>query len=190
MLNQPTNSPRILRNELTGEEISGDQLKSIANLCQRQVAVESEIEKVSGILDHLNAQLKALSETSIPEAMMAIGLEEFTLASGEKVSVKKFYSASIPGDRLLEALAWLRSHDHGDIIKNSVSVQFGKGEDDTAKSLVDDLRNMGLSPDQKTFVHPMTLKSFVKDRIESAQELPHELFGVFVGNKTKIAPKK
>lgn len=180
----------MLKNELTGETITPNQLLDIAELCQRQLGYEAMIAGLNEQVAQYSEKLKLLAETTIPEAMMAIGLEEFTLASGEKVSVKKFYSASIPGDRLLEALAWLRSHDHGDIIKNSVSVQFGKGEDENAKTTVNTLRGMGLSPDQKTFVHPMTLKSFVKDRIESAQELPHELFGVFVGNKTKITPKK
>jgi hypothetical protein len=180
----------MLKNTLTGEEIPVEAIKSLADLAQHQIAIEQAIEKQSASLDVLKEQLKLISESTIPEAMMSIGMEEFTLASGEKVSVKKYYSASIPGEFLPQALDWLRNSGNGDIIKNSVVCQFGKGEDDIANLLAEELRKKGLHPEQKTFVHPMTLKSFVKERIENAQELPQELFGVFVGNKTKITPAK
>ena len=46
------------------------------------------------------------------------------------IEVKPFYSASIPKDRKGEAFEWLRIHGYDDIIKNQVSVQFGRGESD------------------------------------------------------------
>ena len=180
----------MLKNQLTGEEISAEDIKSLADLAKVQLELESLIAFQESILQDRKEQLKQLSESIIPEAMMAIGMEEFTLASGEKVSVKKYYSASIPGDRLSEALDWLRKTGNDDIVKNQIALQFGKGEDDLANLVAEELRKKGLHPEQKTFVHPMTLKSFVKERIENAQELPQELFGVFVGNKTKITPAK
>jgi len=180
----------MLKNELTGEPITGDELKSLADLAQAQLKLEAEITALQEDLTRRNEKLKLLSETTIPEAMMAIGLSELTLSTGESLSIKKYYSASIPGEHLGEALDWLRNSGNGDIIKNSVVCQFGKGEDDIANLLAEELRKKGLHPEQKTFVHPMTLKAFVKERIENAQELPQELFGVFVGNKTKITPAK
>ena len=103
---------------------------------------------------------------------------------------RSYYSASISPDNASPALAWLRSSGNGDIIKNSVVCQFGKGEDDIANLLAEELRKKGLHPEQKTFVHPMTLKSFVKERIESAQPIPMDLLGVYVGNKTVIKQPK
>ena len=178
----------MLKNELTGEEITTEQLSSIAQLVSTQVALESDVAAMEARLDEQKDKLRNLSENTIPEAMMAIGLSEMKLASGEAVSIKKFYSASISADKQYQALDWLRKSGNGDIIKNNVTCQFGKGEDDIAGLLVQELQKKGLQPEQKTFVHPMTLKSFVKDRIENGQELPQELFGVFVGNKTKITP--
>lgn len=180
----------MLKNELTGEVITTEELGSISSLVKRQVDLESDIAKLDGKLGEWREQLKLLSESTIPDAMMAIGLSELKLSTGESVSIKKYYSASIPGESLTEALDWLRNSGNGDIIKNSVAVSFGKGEDDTATILADKIRQMGLVPEQKTFVHPMTLKSFVKERIENAQELPQQLFGVYVGNKTVIKQPK
>jgi hypothetical protein len=36
----------------------------------------------------------------------------------------------------------------------------------------------------------MTLKSFVREKIESAQPIPMDLLGVYVGNKTVIKQPK
>ena len=180
----------MLKNELTGEEISSEDLMGIADLVKAQVNLEQQIAKASESLQEMQDTLRRISETTIPEAMMAIGLSEVKLQTGESVTIKKYYSASIPGERSTEALAWLRKTGNDDIIKNNVICQFGKGEDDVATLAVELLRSKGLTPEQKTFVHPMTLKSFVKERIENAQELPQELFGVYVGNKTVIKQPK
>ena len=180
----------MLRNELTGEEISTAELKSIADMVQRQVQLEVAQAALQAQLDKTSDELRLISETTIPDAMAAIGLSEVKLATGEAVSIKKFYSASISPDNAPAALAWLRKTGNDDIIKNAVTCQFGKGEDDVAQLTMQLLRDKGLTPEQKTFVHPMTLKSFVKERIESAQELPQEIFGVFIGNKTKITKAK
>ncbi len=180
----------MLTNELTGEKISSDELKAIALLAEKQIQLEMNIETTQEVLNQQLAQLKQLSETIIPEQMMAMGLSEFKLASGEAVTIKKFYSASISPMCANEAMSWLRKSGNDDIIKNNIICQFGKGEDDMAAMTVELLRQKGLHPEQKTFVHPMTLKSFVKERIETAQELPQELFGVFIGNKTTITKKK
>ena len=32
----------------------------------------------------------------------------------------------------------------------------------------------------------MTLKAFVKEQVEGGKELPFDLFGVYIANKTKI----
>lgn len=166
------------------------ELKSIADLCQQQLRYEHDLATLQAQMDTVSDRLKTLSESTIPDAMMAIGMEEFTLSTGEKVSVKKFYSASISQDQLSSVLIWLRDNGHGDIIKNEVKVQFGKGDDDLAIETAKLLREKGLVPEQKTFVHPQTLKSFVKENMESGKDFPQELFGVYVGNKTKITPAK
>lgn len=179
-----------MKNPLTGEEISNDSLYEISTLAHNQVKLEAEIADLDSKLRNKQEQLQRLSEIMIPEAMIALGLSEFKLSTGESISVKKFYAAKISPERQDDAFAWLRKSGNDDIIKNNISLQFGKGEDDLANEVAKLLVSKGLSPEQKIFVHPMTLKSFVRERIENGAELPYELFGVFVGNKTKITPAK
>ena len=106
---------------------------------------------------------------------------------GNKVALRQFVHARIADDKKDEAFTWLRSIGEGDIIKNDVTVSFKSGEDNMAGAVVDDLRNQGLEPAQKTHVHPQTLKAWVKNRIESGGEIDFDTFGVFVGTEAKIS---
>ena len=56
-----------------------------------------------------------------------------------------------------------------------------------AGSVVEDLRDQGLDPAQKTHIHPQTLKAWVKGRIEAGKEIDFDTFGVFVGTEAKIS---
>ena len=65
-----------------------------------------------------------------------MNLQKFTLTDGSEISVKPIYAASIPKDRRDEAFQWLRDHEFGDLVKNNVTVTFGRGEDETAKDFI------------------------------------------------------
>ena len=44
---------------------------------------------------------------------------------------------------------------------------------------------------QKTSVHPSTLRGFVREQIQDlGKDVPAELFGTYVANKTKITTKE
>ena len=81
---------------------------------------------------------------------------------------------------------WLRDNGHEDLIKNTISVNFGRGEDESASKLREALNNEGSSYTDKTGVHSQTLKAFVREQVESGQNLPLDLLGVFIGQKTTI----
>jgi hypothetical protein len=181
----------MLQNPLTQEPISNEELHQLSTMVHNQVKLEAEIARAEDELAAKKEQLKTLAEIKIPETLLGMGLSELKLSTGEIVSVTKFYACKIPDNCADEAFDWLRNSGNGDIIKNNLILNFGKGEDDLAKEVAQELLKRGLSPEQKIFVHPMTLKSFVRERIENNEELPTNLFGVFVGNKTKVStPKK
>ena len=51
-------------------------------------------------------------------------------------------------------------------------------------------KGQGYEPVQKLKVEPMTLKALVRERLESGQEMPSDLFNVFAGNRTKVTRSK
>ena len=69
-------------------------------------------------------------------------------------------------------------------------MRFGKGDNDQASKLVEDLEQNGLAPDQKRKVEPMTLNAFVGEQINKGTDLPIDIFNVYMGNKVKIKKGK
>jgi len=74
-------------------------------------------------------------------------------------------------------------------VKNAITTSFGREEDEKANRLANQLADMGYAVSKKVWVEPMTLKAFVKEQIERGEELPQDLLGVFVGERTKIKRK-
>jgi hypothetical protein len=87
------------------------------------------------------------------------------------------------------AYNWLRENELGDLIKNEVSVQFGKGEDNKADELIGLAVREGYEPSQKQKVEPMTLKALYRERIEAGLDMPSDFFHTFVKDQTKISRK-
>ena len=80
----------------------------------------------------------------------------------------------------------MRDNGHEDLIKNTITCDFGRGEDGNAKVLKETLTGSGVSYTDKTAVHPQTLKAFVREQVESGQNLPLDLLGVYIGQKSVI----
>ena len=124
---------------------------------------------------HIGGKLALITAVyifDIPEALAECGLSELKLTDGQKISVQTYYSASIPKDKINDALDWLRDNGHGDLIKNTVSIDYGKGEDNVAADMKQKLHEAGQSFTDKTGVHPQTLKAFAREQTETGKNLP------------------
>jgi hypothetical protein len=71
---------------------------------------------------------------------------------GVTVTRKMMVHASIPVDRKEEAISWLRDNNLDDIIKNDVSLSFGKGEDNVAGDVVGLLQERGFDPQTQAHI--------------------------------------
>jgi hypothetical protein len=56
--------------------------------------------------------------------------------------------------------------------------------------IIDYAQGLGYAAEQKTEVHPSTLKAWVKERVETGETFPMELFGAYVGQRANIVRKK
>ena len=163
----------------------------IAESCNKLLETQKQIESAEEELKKLKDVETTLSEQTIPNLMQQAGISMLKLADGSSVEVKPFYSARIPSSKSEEAFDWLRENGHGDLIKNQVSLEFGMKQDNEAKSLIEELKAKGLPVKQKTTVHPSSLRGFVREQIQDlGKDVPAELFGTYVANKTKITTKE
>jgi len=157
----------------------------LSHLIRESMDLDSKIADAEQYLKDLKYKKRKVNEEDIPALMQEMGVDSVTV-EGNKVSLRQFVHARIAEDKRDEAFSWLRSIGEGDLIKNDVTVSFNTGQDNLAGAVIDDLRNQGLEPAQKTHVHPQTLKAWVKGRIESGKEIDFDTFGVFVGTEATI----
>ena len=165
-------------------------INKLADKIQEMQAIQSAIESDEQQLKQKKKHLENLSGEVIPTMLSEMGLSFLKLQDGSSVEVKTNYSATITQANKEKAFNWLRENGLGDIIKNEISVSFGRNEDNKAADYAELAKGQGFQPTQKMKVEPMTLKALVRERIEAGKEMPTEIFGVFSENKTTIKRSK
>ena len=167
-----------------------DNIQSLADkverleLCNDRIAdIEADLKMMKNKRDHISGEV-------IPTMMTEMGFSELTLKDNTKLKVSTSYKAHISEANKEMAFNWLRENGLGDIIKNEISVSFGRNEDNKAADYAELAKSSGFQPTQKMKVEPMTLKALVRERLESGKEMPTEIFGVFTENKTTIKRSK
>ena len=165
-------------------------VQSLADQVGRLEIVFSEIDEAESRLKLLKKKRDHISGEVIPTMMSEMGLAELKLHDGSHLKVSTSYKAHISEANKEMAFNWLRENGLGDIIKNEISVSFGRNEDNKAADYAELAKGQGFQPTQKMKVEPMTLKALVRERIEAGKEMPTEIFGVFSENKTTIKRNK
>ena len=167
-----------------------DNIQSLADQVERLETVDTNIESAEQILKDLKKKRDHISGEVIPTMMSEMGLAELKLHDGSHLKVSTSYKAHISEANKEAAYNWLRENGLGDIIKNEISVSFGRNEDNKAADYAELAKRSGFQPTQKMKVEPMTLKALVRERIEAGKEMPTEIFGVYSENKTTIKRSK
>jgi len=180
------NLTSLFEQEADALKVGNDQLSGISALARRAKQLEREIADQEDALKELKSQFRKVTEEALPEALSELGMTSFRMEDGSSIDIKPFYSASISEARRAEAYQWLRDRGFDDIIKNTVSVRFGRGEDELCSRLLSLLGQQGYPAEQSEKIEPQTLKAWVKERVERGEEFPTELFGAFIGKKATI----
>ena len=168
------------------------QINSTKTLSDEVIKLRNLEDQVTASEEHtrtLKEKARELYQVVIPEMMKEMNITKLKLKDGASIEVSNFYSAKIILEKQEEAFNWLRNNGLGDIIKNDVTVTFGRGEDNKAMAYATLAKGQGYEPVQKIGVHPQTIKAVVRELTESGQHLPADLFNTFVGNQTKITKR-
>tara|TARA_R110002050_G_scaffold796_1_gene5636 strand:+ start:1932 stop:2492 length:561 start_codon:yes stop_codon:yes gene_type:complete len=182
---------------LTLDDLEDDQqqliektdIQTLASYCQELQGYQEDIERLEAEVKKYKEKADKISSEIIPNLLAEQGLSSLKLADGSGVEVRKTYSCTAKKDSVESAFEWLRENGLGDLIKNEVAVQFGKGEDTRANDLLDLAEQEGYEPTQRQKVEPMTLKALFRERIEAGLDMPSEFFNTFVKDQTKISRK-
>ena len=167
-----------------------NEVKALSDQVVKLRQMEDQVKEKDTELKKLKKDLDVVSGEVIPTMMTEMNISTLKLADGSAVEVRPIYGASISPNNREAAFNWLRDNGLGDLIKNEVTVSFGRNEDNKAVEYTVLAQGQGYQPIQKLKVEPMTLKALVRERVESGQDMPSDLFNVFAGNRTKLTRKQ
>ncbi len=170
--------------------LDDEDLSTLTGFAEAIIKQDAFVKELEEKLKEEKKKLLKMTDEDLPALMTEANSMEFTLLDGSKVTIKPQYGASIKVDNRPAAYEWLREHGHDDIIKNTISCQFGRGEDDLASSFKAFAEKEGYVPTQTEKIEPMSLRGFVKERVENGDEFPMELFGAYVGQRAVITKAK
>jgi len=168
------------------ETVSQNGLASIAHTARLIRLAQQDVEHAKESLKEKEAELRRLTDEVMPSLFSELGLTSFTLDDGSKLEVRQTYSATPLAENRPKVYEWLRENGYGDLIKNTVFCTFGREEDDKARQFFELAEEKGYVAEAKTEVHPSTLRAFVRERVESGDTFPMDLFGAWVGQRATI----
>ena len=171
--------------DTTLDKVQKGDMKTLSSLVKDLDQLTIDINEKEEELKTLKLQKHKMSTEQIPAMMDEMGVQRLDVEN-LSVSLKPLINASIPPTRRDEAYQWLRENGLDDIIKNDVIMSFGKGEDNMAGDIMYELEQRGMHPEKKTHIHSMTLKAFIRERVEKGLPIDLDLFGAFVARTADI----
>jgi len=165
-------------------------IDNIMPLVRQAQKAQERVERLEDTLKAAKAELRRLLDVELPATMAELGVERINLRDGSALEVKQVVDARIPRAKQAEALAWLREHGYGDLIKSQVVASFGAGDDEVARAAQLYLEEIGAPVQAKETVHPQTLKAWARERLEAGDEIPDDLFGLYTGETVRIKKPK
>lgn len=169
------------------QSLTDDSINSISKLAERIVDFQKRISMAEDAIKADKAELRKLTDEELPAAMAEVNMKKFETDSGYSVAIKKIYVTNIKAEDRPEAFEWLRENGHGDLIKNIVSINFGKGEDELASRFKSLAERENIPVETDTKIHPMTLRAWGKEQVEKGNgEALHEKININVIDHAEI----
>ena len=151
--------------------------------------IQQEIDNHKDKIKELEEREKHFSQVVIPDMMNAMNLKTMKLRDGSEIEVSNKFFASALAAKRPEAYNWLRENGLGNIVKNEITVRFGRDEDNKAQQYATLAKGQGYDPEQKVSVHAGTLRVALEDLHSRGGKIPSEYFSTFAGYQTKITNK-
>lgn len=161
----------------------------VGQLAGQLYALLQRQEDVKADLQDINDEINSLKTAKLPEAMAALGAQEWVTTSGLKLKIKDVVQSSLPKDDTRGlALEWLTEHGLGDVIKHGVKVDINKGDDDTKQKVLDAIMAVQapIVVSVQDDVHPQTLTAVMRKLLKDGVSVPLDLFKVYTGKVVDV----
>jgi hypothetical protein len=183
-----------------------DRMDAIADKAKEMRGLEEKVSDLSDQLDSVKVDLHRVKFTELPDLMGAIGMTKFSVeAYGNHpafdIKSSPYCRASIPVDMdpadRDDAFNYLIERGGGDLIKTTVTFEFGKDSMNEVQKFLDFVHSSSDFPEPtvKMMVHHMSLSSWLKEEMAIAGKsggiLPDlERLNATAGRMAEIKVKK
>jgi hypothetical protein len=172
----------------------------LLDLKQHKADLEEDAKNVGEAITRLESE-------DLPSTMTELGLKDFTLTDGNRVTIKSIVAASLPSMgsilrekdsekaatmrmRLAQGFKYLREHGAGALIKQVLEADLGKDSDVKKALALKALSALGIQASIVPAVHSASLTAWCKERIAAGSEVDFDLFQIFSGSKAVIEKPK
>lgn len=156
----------------------------------QQIVLEDLVEAVEGDLKRAKSRLNNQNTVEVPTAMTLAGVSEFTTVDGQKVKVAPFVSGSIDKEDPEPAYEALRDAGEESIIKWTITLSFGRDEQDRAENAFNFLVENSYQPTKILAVHHSALGAALRRHFMDPGFPLTTLFHGLAGRKAKITRPK
>jgi hypothetical protein len=173
--------------EDTGQDINLSELQTLVKQmfdAEDDVATkELELKQAKERLDNLQTKL-------IPDKMGNIEEMKVNVAGRTRiVKIKKVFRANIKKEDKPVAYVWLDEHDHGDLIKTELIMEYPRKSLEAAKADLAKLHDLGFSPELHQDIHWATLDAWAREQRNLGMEFP-PFIGTFEAKKAEVKDGK
>jgi hypothetical protein len=150
-------------NHLMTQEDDAPDEDSLAKISRLAKAFKQSQETIKGIEDELKREkiiFNKLSQELIPDSMLAVGMTAFQLDTGETVAFKEEVSVTVQDyDSFYKFL-----EERGDDALMKINLEIGKVPKNILAKMIQTINELfGILATAKMFIHPMTLKKYIKE---------------------------
>lgn len=156
-------------------------LKDIATMAAQLEEKQAEVAEAEATLKELQKEERRLAEKDLPERLLEVGMEKFTLSDGTEISVKEDMKMSLPKnpEKRAAAAQWLKDHGLDTLVKEEVKTY----DSDEAKKALDQL---GVAYEVEENMHTGAVKSALKELQDEGVDVPLEMFGGYEYRRAKV----
>lgn len=158
------------------------ELTKIAQMGEDLYAAQAEVLLKEAELKQAKRVLYQVQEVDIPEYMDEIGLTKFETAD-ISVEIKESLRVTPLAANRPKVMAVVTAAGDANLIKDTISFMFTKGQNDEAEKFYDAAIAEGKAPKREQKIESSTLRAYVKGKLEAGEDLDLDLFGVSMAKK-------
>ena len=170
------------------ERVHPDTLRRLAQLAEDRDALVVELEAAEAEAKRIKARIERIDTMDMVDAMHQAGVDDFT-RHGRKYGLRLWVGGVWPKDPAAarDAEEYLVARRAGGLLKVSVQADFGRDERADAE---DAFRALSGGTTARTSirsaVHPMTLRSWARKRLEDGDEIDLDRLGLRAGHRVTV----